>query len=59
MYCHLVSDAVPVTEEVSFNLPLPIPAVTVGVLGWGGFVGNADAVASTVEVEQPLSLYAL
>ena len=47
----------PVTEEVSVTLPLPTFTVSVGLAGFGGRVGNADAAASSVA--QAPSLYAL
>ena len=37
-YCHFVSVAVPVTEEVTFALPLPRFTSTAGVAGFGGRV---------------------
>ena len=57
LYSQRASVALPVTEEARVSLPVPAPGVAVGFAGFGGRVGNADAVASTVE--QALSLYAL
>ena len=57
LYCHLVSGAVPVTEDVRVSSPLPVPAVAAGFAGFGGRVANGDAAASSVE--QLPSLYAL
>ena len=44
----------PVSEEEMRSLPLPTLAVIVGVAGFGGSVGNAAAVSSSVA--QVLSL---
>ena len=59
LYCHFVSVAVPVTEEVSRTVPSPRPTVSTGFAGFGGRVATGAAVASTLSSEQVASLYAL
>ena len=54
LYCHLLSVAVPVTEAARVSLSLPSPPLALTPVGFGGRVGNAAAVATSVE--QPLSL---
>ena len=55
LYSQRVSVALPpVSEEAMVSLPLPTLAVTVGVAGFGGRVGNAGAASSSVA--QALSL---
>ena len=58
-YCHLESVPSPVTEAVMVSLPLPAPAAAAGLDGLPGLVRNAEAAASSFEVEQLLLLYAL
>ena len=55
LYSQRVSVALPpVSEEAMVSLPLPTLVVIVGVAGFGGRVGNAEAVSSAVA--QVLSL---
>ena len=55
LYSQRLSVALPpVSEEATVSLPVPTFAVIVGVAGFGGRVGNADAVSSSVA--QVLSL---
>ena len=57
LYCHpVIATSPPSVAEVSSSLPLPVPAPTVGLLGFFGRVAYDEALAS--DSEQPLSLYA-